>query len=78
MVSTGSTSLSRWHVLTDILNNQVGVEDLKDPHKDLLPSSNFVLIALRGVVSGHCTRFTLVEDLTPDLGHGPAVDMIYR
>ena len=50
------------------------MEHLKDLRESLPPSGNLVLIVLCGDDPGSCTRLTQLEDLPPDLGHGPAIE----
>ena len=50
------------------------MEDLKDPGKVLLPTSDLVPVTFREDESGHRIPFTLLDDLPPDPGHGAAID----
>ena len=59
--------LSLWLANT---SDQTYVEDVKDPEKVLLPSGDFVFIALRKYELDHCVPFTLLDDPHSDLHHG--------
>jgi hypothetical protein len=50
------------------------IEDLKDPHKVLLPTTNLILVVLGEDESKYCTPFTPLDDLLLHLYQGSAIE----
>ena len=56
--------------------NRTHIENVKDPEKILLPSSDLSLITLGENESMYRVPFTMLDDLTLDLGQGSASENI--
>ena len=58
--------------------NRTHVENVKDPDKILIPSSNFVLIGFGEGESTYRIPFTMLDDLLLDLGQSSAIGKVRK